>query len=195
MDQIAQACHQIRQQWRKQQFLRCLNGPRHEAIAVLHAFSEDTLRQHFDHINWKAARETLLTCSAAQRSVMLGATVSPAWRARGNRNGTALEESCPWCDHAPGHWGHIAEQCSGRLRGHPGRLENPFQRRMGWLVLRQPRSYECFIYLGWAPTSWMEILLRDDLSSQLPQGNYMAYGSITCHATLRIFIWISSYAA
>ena len=139
------ALHNIHQQWRPQQFILWLRGKRHEAHFLLAQYSEQQLLGFFDGVDWEATRLALLHGSAAERSVILGAVVSPLWL---HRSGKAYESGhCPWCDDVSGHWMHLAWYCNHMSPAGPVPT-NPLLARFGWQLRgRQQYSASCLHWL------------------------------------------------
>ena len=143
---ISLALHNIRQQWRRQQFIHWLRGKRHEAHFLLAQFSEQQLLGFFDEVDWEATRLALLHGSAAERSVILGAVVSPLWL---HRSGKAYESGhCPWCDDVSGHWMHLAWYCE-HMSPAGSVPTNPLLARFGWQLRgSQQYSASCLHWLA-----------------------------------------------
>ena len=144
---VALALHNIRQQWRRQQFILWLRGKRHEAHFLLAQYSEQQLLGFFDGVDWEATRLALLHGSAAERSVILGAVVSPLWL---HRSGKEYESGhCPWCDDVSGHWMHLAWYYCNSMSPAGPVPTNPLLARFGWqLHGRQQYSVSCLHWLG-----------------------------------------------
>ena len=132
---------------RRQQFILWLRGKRHEAHFLLAQYSEQQLLGFFDGVDWEATRLALLHGSAAERSVILGAVVSPLWL---HRSGKEYESGhCPWCDDVWGHWMHLAWYCNSMSPAGPVPT-NPLLARF-WLATSRQAAVQCFEFaLAWA---------------------------------------------
>jgi len=120
--------HTVRSGWRLSCFDKFLHSTRHEVAVVQHVTSAQLL-----NVDWEGLR-TLADNSPAIRSVLTGATVSPAW----------MGLPCPFCG-GPGHWEHLAWECqnSPLTEERPTYDTTPIERRFGWAS-----TSSTIIYLG-----------------------------------------------
>ena len=120
--------HKVRSGWQLSCFDKFLHSKRHEVAVVQHVTSAQLL-----NVDWEGLR-TLADNSPAIRTVLTGATVSPAW----------MGLPCPFCG-GPGHWEHLAWECqnSPLIEERPTYDTTPIERRFGWAS-----TSSTIIYLG-----------------------------------------------
>ena len=120
--------HTVRSGWRLSCFDKFLHSKRYEVAMFQHVTSAQLL-----NVDWDGLR-ALADNTPAIRTVLTGATVSPAW----------MGLPCPFCG-GPGHWEHLAWECqnSPLTEERPTYHTTPIERRFGWAP-----TTSTIIYLG-----------------------------------------------
>ena len=125
----------MRQGWRMFA-LRCfLRSERHEAKDMLNGATEEVLLQRAEEVDFHLLREFLLQ-SAAQRTAMLAALVSPAWLMHCEGTDPAMH-CCPRCGRRAANFRHVVYTCPRLGEGNRRRRmvpDTPWQARLGWPV-------------------------------------------------------------
>ena len=125
---VNEVLHTVRSGWRLSCFDKFLHSKRYEVAVVQHVTSAQLL-----NVDWEGLR-ALADNTPAIRTVLTGATVSPAW----------MGLPCPFCG-GPGHWEHFAWECqnSPLTEERPTYDTTPIERRFGWAP-----TPSTIIYLG-----------------------------------------------
>ena len=139
--QTQKALHEIRQHWRRQHFVKWVDGSRHEAAQLKQASGRQALLDAFERVDLQALRKSFEAGTGAQRAILLGAAVSPAWLARSNPGDPHNDGSCLWCD-CPGFLRHLLWDCLAfpGIRSRPPAPANPLQHRLAWPVKGRNRA-------------------------------------------------------
>eukprot|EP00438_Fugacium_kawagutii_P019167 Skav219356 [mRNA] locus=scaffold76:498557:500053:- [translate_table: standard] len=128
---IAAAQDILRQGWRQFMFQSWLGSKRHEAQELGRQYTERQLVAQFDQIDLDATRKALLAATPPERSVLLGAAVSPAWMSRATGDNVRpthwvqdVTSQCPWCASDLGHWSHMNWSCPEHFSCRPRKPRN-----------------------------------------------------------------------
>lgn len=102
------ACHQLRHRWRQNALWQWINGNRHEAVSWRTSADESSIKQELASINLDWVRNAALKATGAERAVLLGSAVSPAWLHKGK---PSEPSSCPSCGAEWADLHHILWTC------------------------------------------------------------------------------------
>ena len=119
--------HNLRNGWKIFCWKKFLASGRHEAVDLQNVPVNRVLA-----CDWKGIR--LVMHKASARSVVLGATVSPAWFHDRDVDGSS---ACLWCS-SLGIWDHLCWCCHGSPLERPVYPRDALLRRFGWLRERDP---------------------------------------------------------